>query len=349
MQPRTAGLGVPLWLLLVLLTLEAVAAASAPPQKHVLVVYSTRRDAQIVAVGERELPRILEQGLGTLDYYSEYIDQARFPDKVYQAAFRDFIRLKDQNVRFDAVIAVQDAALELVSGVRHELFAGAPIVFFTSSAASTDLENATGLVAQLNLGDTLQFIGTLQPEVRQVFVVTGAAAADSEYKNVARRQFQPFESRFAITHLSGLSTAELESRLSSLPANSAIYYLVVNRTGDGENVHPLEYLERLAAVANSPVYSWVDSAIGRGAVGGSLKDQTVQLKALGRLALRVMSGESAGRIPVSSPNLNVMEVDWRQLQRWRIDESRVPQGTQVLFKELSVWDRYGSISSALRR
>ena len=171
-------------------------------------------------------------------------------------------------------------------------------------------------------------------------MVTGAAPADSEYKTVARRQFQPFESRFAITHLSGLSTAELESRLSSLPANSAIYYLLVNRTGDGENVHPLEYLERLAAVANSPVYSWVDSAIGRGAVGGSLKDQTVQLKALGRLALRVLSGESADRIPVSSPNLNVMEVDWRQLQRWRIDESRVPQGTQVLFKELSVWDRY---------
>ena len=101
-----------------------------------------------------------------------------------------------------------------------------------------------------------------------------------------------------------------------------------------------EYLERLAAVANSPVYSWVDSAIGRGVVGGSLKDQTVQLEALGRLALRVLSGESADSIPVSSPNLNVREVDWRQLQRWGIDESRVPQGTQVLFKELSVWDRY---------
>ena len=140
--------------------------------------------------------------------------------------------------------------------------------------------------------------------------------------------------------LAGLSTAELESRLSSLPANSAIYYVLVNRTGDGENVQPLEYLERLAAVANSPVYSWVDSAMGKGVVGGSLKDQTVQMKALGRLALRVLSGESADRIPVSSSNLNVMEVDWRQLQRWRIDESRVPQGTQVLFKEFSVWNRY---------
>ena len=33
-------------------------------QRQILVVYSVRRDAQIVTVGERNLPRILEDGLG---------------------------------------------------------------------------------------------------------------------------------------------------------------------------------------------------------------------------------------------------------------------------------------------
>ena len=56
---------------------------------------------------------------GALDYYSEYIEEARFPDRDYKAAFRDFLRLKYQNVRFDAVIAVQEPALELVSGARQ--------------------------------------------------------------------------------------------------------------------------------------------------------------------------------------------------------------------------------------
>ena len=202
------------------------------------------------------------------------------------------------------------------------------------------IENATGLVAALTFTDTLALVADLQPQVRQIFVVSGAAPADMEYERLARQQFAPFESRFAITYLNGLPSAELESRLSSLPANSAIYYLIVNRDGSGENVHPLEYLSRLTAIANAPVYCWVDSAMGRGIVGGSLKDQTVQLDALGRLALRVLSGESAAGIPVSSPNLNVRQVDWRQLRRWGISESRVPQGTRVLFKEPSVWDRY---------
>ena len=34
------------------------------------------------------------------------------------------------------------------------------------------------------------------------------------------------------------------------------------------------------------------------------------------------------------------QVDWRQLQRWGIAESRVPQGTIIRFRETSLWDRY---------
>ena len=69
-------------------------ARTTPGQKQVLVLYSTRRDAQIAIVGERELPKALEHGLSEgLDYYSEFIDRARFPRAEYQAGFRDFLRV----------------------------------------------------------------------------------------------------------------------------------------------------------------------------------------------------------------------------------------------------------------
>jgi hypothetical protein len=34
--------------------------------------------------------------------------------------------------------------------------------------------------------------------------------------------------------------------------------------------------------------------------------------------------------------------DWRQLQRWGIDEARLPPGSRVLFREVSVWHRRSS-------
>jgi hypothetical protein len=74
--------------------------------KRVLVLDSTRRDAEFSTISEGELPRTLDIGLGrSLDYYSELIDSARFPQPAYQGAFGDFLRLKYQGVRFDLVIA----------------------------------------------------------------------------------------------------------------------------------------------------------------------------------------------------------------------------------------------------
>jgi len=318
----------------------AEVARAQDVQRQVLVLYSARRDAQVVTVSEREFPLILDQGLQEdLDYYSEYIDRARFPDASYKSAFRDFLRLKYKNKRFDLVIAVQDIALEFARENRAELFRDTPIVFLASSATKR-VPNSTGIVANVDLRSTLAFITQLQPDVRQIFVVSGTEVGDKEYDNLAREQFRTFEPHLTITYLSGLPTRDLEQRLSALPEHSAIYYLVVNRDGAGDYFHPLEYLDRMAAAANAPIYCWVDSALDHGIVGGSLKSQQAQAEAVARLALRVLHGEAADSIPVISPKLNANQVDWRQLRRWRISEARVPAGTLVRFRELSVWERY---------
>jgi PAS domain S-box-containing protein len=116
---------------------------------------------------------------------------------------------------------------------------------------------------------------------------------------------------------------------------------VVSRDGAGENFHPLEYLDRLAEVASAPVYSWVDSTMGHGIVGGSLKSQKREAEAVAKLALRVLNGEPADSIPTLSSDLNVVQVDWRQLRRWGISESRVPAGASVLFRRPTVFEQYG--------
>jgi len=310
-------------------------------QKQVLVLYSTRRDAQIAVVGERELPRVLEAGLADgVDYYSEYIDRGRFPGPQYKEAFREFMRLKYSDHRFDVIIAMQDLALEFIGENRNDLFPGTPVVFFATSQSPRRIENSTGVMGSLNLGSTVELAMTLQPDLENMFVVSGADEGSREYADEARKQLQPFESRLTITYLTGLATKVLEDRLSTLPAHSAVYYLVANRDGAGQIVHPVEYVDRLARVANAPVYCWVDSAMEHGIVGGSLKSQVAETDAVGELARRVLLGESADTIPISAHDLNVSQVDWRQLRRWGLSESRVPAGTLVRFREPSAWDRY---------
>ena len=187
---------------------------AAVRQTQVLVLYSTRRDAQIVTVGERDLPRILEDGIDEgVDYYSEYIDRARFPDPVYRNALYEFLRQKYQGVQFSVVIALNDLALEFVTSNRDQLFTNVPVVFFSTRASPVTVSGASGISSPQDYRGTIALATTLQPDVTQVFVVTGAGSDDVAVEQQARAQFQMFEPRLRFEYLTGLPTKALEMRL----------------------------------------------------------------------------------------------------------------------------------------
>jgi signal transduction histidine kinase len=334
------------WLLAALIILEPFALArtahAQSGQKRVLVLYSTRRDSQFSAIGERELPRALAIGVSpSVDYYAEFIDLARSPQPDYRTAFRDFLRQKYQDVRFDLVIAMQDSAVGFVNDYGDALFPATPVVFLTNSPVRRRRPNSTGLILERNFAATVAFIRQLQPDVQHVFIITGAALYDKQAENEVRHQLQPLSGAgLTFNYLSGMPIADLEARLSRMPERSAAYYVIVSTDPAGARPHPLNYLDRIAAVANAPIYSWVDSTIDHGVVGGSLYSQTAAIERIGELALRVLGGERADSIPAVTVDLNSYQVDWRQLRRWRIDERRVPAGTLIRFREPSLWDQY---------
>jgi signal transduction histidine kinase len=338
---RRPCISLPAVLLLAIGELLFLARPLEAASKQVLVLYSTRRDAQIAVVGDRELPKVMAAGLREgVDYYSEYIDRGRFQDPAYRRAFAEFLSVKYSDHRFDLVIAMQDLALEFLADHRDALFPDTPIVYFASSESTRRLPNSAGVLAPIDFRSTLRLALDIQPYVRKVFVVSGADAGGIDYGNLAVEQLAPFKRQVEIFHLSGLATADLEARLASLSSDSIVYYVVANRDGAGQVVHPLEYVDRLVAASSVPVYSWVDSVMGRGILGGSLKNQTAEADAVAKLAVRILAGERADSIAMGPYDLNQRQVDWRQLRRFGINEARVPTGTLIQFEEPTLWDRY---------
>jgi len=323
------------WLVLLLLAaFHASAVWAASGQPRVLVVHSTRQDTQLPLLADRDLPRILNNRLAqAVDYYAEYIDASRIPSLQHERAFRDFLRAKYRNQRFDLVIAMQDVAWDFVRKYRSALFPRTPVVFSSRNRNVPRPANSTGVVSEINLRRTLDFALTLQPDTKQIFVVTGASNRDKVYENLARAQLRTLEPRVALTYLAGLSRTELERRVATLPEASIVYYLLFYQDRNGENQNPVEFLARLSALANRPTYSWTDSTMDHGVVGGRLEDQSSLIQAVADSSIRVLKGERADTIPISTTDVTVPQVDWRQLQRWQISESRVPIGTSVLFRQ----------------
>lgn len=312
-------------------------------QTQVLVIYATRRDAQLAVVGERDLPRLFEDGLdGRLDYYTEFIDPGRFEESDYQEALGAFLQKKYEDHRFDLIVAIGDEAVDFVRRYRRVFPGAPPLVYSGASRRLRRPVNSTGIIVEPNLWDTVTLAKTLDPQLTRLFAVSGLDSGPRALEKVLREQLAGRDPGIEIVYLTGLTTTALSERLATLPPHSAVYYLSVSRDSAGEYFHPLQYIERVVAAANAPTYSWVDSTMGLGVVGGSLKSQTAQVKAVANLGLSVLRGQPADFITVTVRDFNVVQVDWRQLQHWGLSESRVPAGAIVLYREPSPWVRYRS-------
>ena len=251
--------------------------------------------------------------------------------------------------RFDLVIGIQDVATAFIDRFRAELFPETPVVFYVNAPPARRLPDATGVVAPFEVASTLELAIALQPDTERVFVVSGSSARDQVNEAAMREQFRRFEPRLGFVYLSNLPARELEQRLAALPAQSIVFYGLFYQDRRGENFNPVDFLDRVTAMANRPVYSWVDTAIGHGVVGGNLRQLEAILTALADRAVQVLRGQSADSFPILTSPLQSPQVDWRQLRRWGISEARVPPGTTILFREPRAWEHTAATCSAPRR
>jgi PAS domain-containing protein len=79
--------------------------------------------------------------------------------------------------------------------------------------------------------------------------------------------------------------------------------------------------------------------VGYGTIGGyAFNSYEIGVQAAG-LALRILNDARPTRSEVIEvPSIPIF--DWRQVRRWGISEDRLPPGSIVRFRELTVWERY---------
>ena len=86
----------------------------------------------------------------------------------------------------------------------------------------------------------------------------------------------------------------------------------------------------------------VESLVGFGATGGFVLKNVAYAQEVSALALRILDGASIATNPVSVSEFTKPIFDWRQLQRWQINESALPAGSEILFRPPSMWEQYST-------
>jgi signal transduction histidine kinase len=322
-----------------------IPTAGSDPQKHVLLFYENRGDMLANIVVDRAIREVLNDEFDVnLDVRSEYFEVPALADHNPEALL-NWLRYKYAETTFDVIVAVGSNALRFASMHEHDLFRGARFVFWGRKEGIKNWQSEsplTGVVAPekgYHVKATLDFIRTLQPDLRQLILVSGASADDREWEATARSELRRYEDRFTITYLTAPTLETLESRLAHLPERSAIIFLSMSEDAAGRQLSNPGVLSKIVLTASAPIYVKSTVHLDTGAAGGPIVSQEALANETAKVVARLLHGQRIEDIPIREGPLTPM-VNWKQLQRWKIPENRIPPGTVIIQRDPSMWELY---------
>ncbi|HEY0729389.1 MAG TPA: hypothetical protein VGD38_15020, partial [Pyrinomonadaceae bacterium] len=323
----------------------AVKGQDAGVTKKVLVLYWDTKDfAGNISFEQGFQAGMRSEPTNRWELYSEYLDSTRFPGEDQAELLRDYLRQKYAKQHIDAVVVTPDPALEFLLRYRSELFSNSPIVFVAVRRPPPEVLAAgpglTGIIRANTYRKTIDLALKLQPETQELYVISGTPERDKRFEITAREELAGYGKRVRISYLTDLPVNDLVNRVKELPPRSIILYVWQRSSLESEKgLQTVQILEQIRHNASVPIYGMGSRNVGYGIVGGYVQDSERNGLEAAELVRQIFNGTRASNIPVDSAS-SVPTFDWRELKRFGINESNLPKGSVVLFKEFTVWEQY---------
>ncbi len=345
MSPYVINRAAKCWLLLVPLALILLPPGSrAQVKKTILVINEFGQSAPVsVIVAEQIRSALQSDRRFQVQFYWENLDAIDLSNDSLKEQ-RALVAQRYLGQKLDLIVLVGPDPLRLLTDESMAVYPDVPVVFCCAAqgqpAQPVIDSRSTGSWLQFEPAKTLDAALRLLPETRQVFVVTGQSRFDKGVAALAKAGLSSYEGKLTVTYLTELYMKELQERLRNLPSHSIVLFLTFFKDAEGrEFLSTTDVLPMVVAASNAPVFGVTDSYLDRGIVGGFVISIKEQGKIAGRDILEILGGKSPQDIPVvHGPSYYMF--DWRALRRWNLDESKLPPGSLVLFREPPLWERY---------
>jgi signal transduction histidine kinase len=334
------------WLLTALLLGAWLGTAqAAPEQASVLILLPGQPGlpaAAAIASGIRA--GLLTEWAFRVSIEMEHVDVARFasPD-IEGRRLRAVYGSKYRDQRFDVIVAALPEPFQFVLHARDELWPGTPVVVCGVDERSVrDLKPPPGfavLTTRFDMEGTVRAALALLPDTRHVVLIGGASQPEQVYHDLTRQAVARTRG-VDVIDLTKLPIADALVRVSSLPEHTVIIQSSYQVDGAGRRFYGIDLVSHVSSSANRPVFTPLGLALGRGVVGGSIVEFEDIGRDAARMATKLLRGGTAPATPVPSLATALPRFDARELARWRLDERRLPEDSQVMFREPSLWQQY---------
>jgi len=318
---------------------------SAAEPKQVMLLYSFGKDFKPWSAYATSIRAELNrQSPWPLDITEYSLVSARSGDEDPETPFVEYLRATFAKRPLDLIVSVGAPAARFVQRHRQKLFATTPMVLMAVDERrvqySSLTSNDTVVAVRINYLAAVENILRVLPDTKDVTVVVGTSPVEKFWKEAIGKELEPLANRIRLSWTDHLSFEEFLKQARTLPPNSAIFWELMIVDAAGVVHEGGTALSRLHAVANAPIFSYDESFFGREIVGGPLLLVVDSSRQTAAVAARILNGEKAGEIRVPPVQFASPMFDWREMQRWGIGENRLPPGSQIYFRDPTLWSQY---------
>jgi signal transduction histidine kinase len=331
----------------IILCLQAslISATGAAEPKRVMLLHSFGPDVKPWSDYSRAIRAELNrQSPWPLDLVEHSLVTARFSDENPEVPFVDYLRALYGKERIDLIVSIGAPAAAFVQRHRQLLFPTTPMLLTVVEQRRVRYSSLTAndavVAVAINYLGAVENILRVLPDTNNIAVVVGSSPIEKYWLEEIRNESKPLMNRIAFRWYNDLSFEEILKDAATLPPQSAIFWELMVVDAAGVSHEEGRALTRLHAVANAPIFTYTDAFFGREVVGGPHVPVLEAGRQSAEVAIRILGGEKAGEIKTSPVGFGKPKFDWREMQRWGISESRLPPGSEIHFREPTVWERY---------
>ena len=243
----------------------------------------------------------------------------------------------------DLVIAFGAPSGGFVQRYRDQLFPTTPMLLTAIEPRRVEklalADNDAVIAVRQDIPKMFGNILQLLPQTKTIGIVIGNSPNERFWTSEMKTELQPLSDRIGLRFFNDLSFDQMLTQAASLPRDSAIFWIQPQVDAMGAVHEGDRALSELHAVATVPIFSFDDSFLTGEIVGGPMTSVAASTSAAADAALRMLGGETP-KTKIMVLEYGPPKYDWRQLQRWGISESRLPPGSQVLFRQSDFWQQY---------
>lgn len=314
-------------------------------QKHVLALFSYTPAWS----GEREIYNGLEEEMRSwvrMDYV--FMDTKNIDKDASDRITAEHVDLLTSREKYDAIIAVDDDALDFVIRYRDSKFPDIPVIFNNINSRERAKQTAslplfTGIIENFFGKQTVDAALSLYPDAVRVLGISDHSLTglgmSKEFLEI-KKSFPHLD--FEVLDMMELGRSEIIDTIGSLSDDTILLYLNFTQDGDGNLYGMEESYHFLGSITDLPLFKPDQGGIGMGILGGCGGSYSEVGRQTAQMVMEVLDGTDPDSIPVEEMDGYYL-FDAALLEKYGISRSSLPVESRYVNEKKTLWDRHSQI------